>query len=130
MELLKNIVYAGVGLATVTTEKVKDTIDDLVEKGMISDTEGKKIIDDFFATTEKRKEEFENKFKTATDKISEKFEFINKEKEIKTLNDKINNLEMALSKAKAEVKKAKNTSSKTNSNNRQFKTKKNPKTTT
>ena len=44
MEILKNIAYAGVGLATVTSEKVKETINDLVEKGMISDTEGKKII--------------------------------------------------------------------------------------
>ena len=47
MEIVKNMVYAGVGLATMTTEKVKETIDELVEKGRISDTEGKKIVDEF-----------------------------------------------------------------------------------
>jgi len=48
MELLKNFVYAGVGLAALTSDKVKETVEDLVEKGKISDTEGKKIIEDFF----------------------------------------------------------------------------------
>jgi polyhydroxyalkanoate synthesis regulator phasin len=105
MELMKNMVYAGVGLASATTDKVKETINELVEKGRISDTEGKNILEDFFTTTDKRKEELESKFKSASDKISEKFEFLNKEKEIQELNDKINALEIALAKAKVEVKK-------------------------
>ena len=102
---MKNMVYAGVGLASATTDKVKETINELVEKGRISDTEGKNILEDFFTTTDKRKEELESKFKSASDKISEKFEFLNKEKEIQELNDKINALEIALAKAKVEVKK-------------------------
>jgi len=102
---MKNMVYAGVGLASATTDKVKETINDLVEKGRISDTEGKNILEDFFTTTDKRKEELESKFKSASDKLSEKFEFLNKEKEIQELNDKINALEIALAKAKVEAKK-------------------------
>jgi len=102
---MKNMVYAGVGLASATTDKVKETINDLVEKGRISDTEGKNILEDFFTTTDKRKEELESKFKSASGKISEKFEFLNKEKEIQELNDKINALEIALAKAKVEAKK-------------------------
>jgi polyhydroxyalkanoate synthesis regulator phasin len=54
MELLKNFIYAGVGLASVTADKTKETIDDLVEKGMISDTEGKKLIDDFLESTSEK----------------------------------------------------------------------------
>ena len=105
MEILKNIAYAGVGLATVTSEKVKETINDLVEKGMISDTEGKKIIEDFFVSTDKKREEFESKFKVASDKITERFDFFNKDKEIQDLNDKINKLEIELQKAKTTKKK-------------------------
>ena len=48
MEMVKNMVYAGVGLASMTSEKVKETIDELVEKGRISDTEGKRIVQEFF----------------------------------------------------------------------------------
>ena len=57
MDLLKNFIYAGVGLASTTSEKLKETIDDLVEKGKISDTEGRKICDDFFKSTDEKKEE-------------------------------------------------------------------------
>ena len=67
MEMVKNMVYAGVGLATMTTEKVKETIDELVEKGRISDTEGKKIVDDFFSSTEKEEKNLKlnlNQFQT------------------------------------------------------------------
>ena len=63
MDLIKNFVYAGVGLATLTTDKIKETIDDLVEKGKISDTEGKRIIEDFLNTTEEKRSEFESKSK-------------------------------------------------------------------
>ena len=55
MELMKNMVYAGVGLASATSDKVKETINDLVEKGRISDNEGKKILEDFFTTTDKKR---------------------------------------------------------------------------
>ena len=50
MEMVKNMVYAGVGLASMTSEKVKETIEELVEKGRISETEGKNIVSDFFKT--------------------------------------------------------------------------------
>ena len=63
MDTIKNFVYAGLGLATMTTDKIKVTIDDLVEKGKISDTEGKKIIEDFLNTTEEKRTDFENKLK-------------------------------------------------------------------
>ena len=110
MEILKNIAYAGVGLATVTSDKVKETINELVEKGMISDTEGKKIVADFFNSTDKKREEFESKFKIASDKITERFDFFNKDKEIQELNEKIDKLENELKKAKKQkAKKATNT---------------------
>ena len=66
MDLIKNFVYAGVGLATMTTDKIKETIDELVEKGKISDTEGKKIIEDFLNTTEEKRTEFESKLKNTS----------------------------------------------------------------
>ena len=31
MDLLKNFIYAGVGLAATTSDRLKETIDDLVE---------------------------------------------------------------------------------------------------
>ena len=40
---LKQFLYAGIGLASLTTEKVQSTLDELVEKGKISDSEAKKV---------------------------------------------------------------------------------------
>jgi len=108
MEALKNIVYAGVGLATTTSEKIRETINELVEKGKISDTEGKRIIDDIFKTTESTMEEFESKVKTMTDKINATFDFKGK-KEDKKEDKQVVSLEKkvaALEKELAEAKKA------------------------
>ena len=113
MDTLKNIIYAGVGLASTTSEKIKETIDDLVEKGKISDTEGKKIIDDFLNTTEDKRAEFEKKLKNTTEKISSKFDFLNKEKEVDSLKAKIKELEDQVNKLK---KKTSSTAKKTTTN--------------
>lgn len=107
MELLKNFVYAGVGLASLTTDKVKETVEDLVEKGKISDTEGKKIIEDFFKSTESKKDEFESKLKSLGDNISSKFEFLKgDDNEVDALKKKIEELEAKLAKATKPAKKA------------------------
>ena len=100
MDTLKNIIYAGVGLASTTSEKIKETIDELVEKGKISDTEGKKIVDDFLNSTEDKRAEFENKLKKTGEKISEKFDFLNKEKEVDGLKARIKELEDQIAKMK------------------------------
>lgn len=108
MDMIKNFIYAGVGLATTTTEKAKETINDLVEKGKISDTEGKKIMDDFFKSTENTKDEFETKWKKLNDALTSKFDFIsNKESdEVKALKSRIADLEEKLAaNAKKTVKK-------------------------
>ena len=100
MDLIKNFVYAGVGLATMTTDKIKETIDDLVEKGKISDTEGKKIIEDFLNTTEEKRAEFESKLKNTSAKISNKFDFNKNDEEMNSLKDRIKDLENEISSMK------------------------------
>jgi polyhydroxyalkanoate synthesis regulator phasin len=77
----------------MTTDKIKVTIDDLVEKGKISDTEGKKIIEDFLSTTEEKRTDFENKLKKTKGKISNTFDFNKKEKEMDLLKERIKGLE-------------------------------------
>ena len=104
MDLLKNVIYAGVGLATTTSDKIKETIDDLVEKGKISDTEGKRIIEDFFHSTESKREEFEEKVK----KITGGMPFAKKEKE-KEDSAELEALRKQVAELKAELEEAKKT---------------------
>ena len=51
-ELLKNIVYAGIGAAFLTKEKIEELTDDLVERGKISKDEGKQFVDELVNKTD------------------------------------------------------------------------------
>ena len=107
MDLLKNFIYAGVGLASTTSDMLKETIEDLVEKGKISDTEGRKICDDFFKSTGERKEEFESKLKRVQEDLAEKFDFMKKDKNgIEALNKRIEKLEAKVIAAEKKATKA------------------------
>ena len=75
-ETLKKLVYAGVGLAAQATEKIEETVTDLIKKGKISDKEGKKIVDDFFKKSEKKKDSYESKFKSAIEDVTAKFNYV------------------------------------------------------
>jgi len=98
----KKFLYAGVDLAAAVSEKFQKSVTELVESGKISSTEGKKLVDEFLDKTEKRKEDFEAKFKELKEKvgITKKTE----EEELDELRKKVADLE---AKVKAEKHTAK-----------------------
>ena len=59
MDPFKKFLYAGVDLIADTSEKFSKTVTDLVEKGKISGTEGKKLVDEWIEKADTAKEEFE-----------------------------------------------------------------------
>lgn len=69
-DLLKKFLYTGVGLASLTTEKLQETVDELVGKGKVSKDEGKKIIDDFTDRVEERRSDFEKRMQEMVDSFS------------------------------------------------------------
>ena len=91
-ESLKKLVYAGVGFAAQASEKFEKSIEELVKKGNIEEKEGKKIVNDFFAKSEKTKESFESKFKKTTEEIVTKFKLA-PQSEVTALNKRIEKLE-------------------------------------
>ncbi len=50
-ELLKNIVYTGIGAAFLTKEKIETLKDDLVEQGKIKEDEGKQFVEELIQKT-------------------------------------------------------------------------------
>lgn len=91
-DLFKKFLYTGVGLASLTAEKLQETIDDLVGRGKLSQNEGKKILDDFFSNTDAKKEEFEAKLREAAESAMERFSMPTKE-DVTALNQRIAELE-------------------------------------
>ena len=102
-DFFKNVIYAGVGLASVTVEKIEETIKPLVEKGQISDSEGKKIVEDFFKNTEAKKQEFETKLKNVVETVVSKFDFLKRD-EVSDLKARIEKLENELAKTTNKAK--------------------------
>ena len=90
-DAFKRLLYAGVGIAAEATEKIQKEVDKLVERGKVSDSEGKKIVDDFFAKTADKRDEFEGRFK----EVVEKFGY-SKSEEVAELRKRVEDLETKL----------------------------------
>lgn len=104
MDPFKKFLYAGVDLVADTSEKFSKTVTDLVEKGKISSTEGKKLVDEWIEKADTAKEDFEDKFH----EVSQKFGFVEKsdEEELEELRTRVADLEVKLGKTKTTGKKA------------------------
>jgi polyhydroxyalkanoate synthesis regulator phasin len=95
-DLIKKFVYTGVGIASLTAEKLQKSIDKLVDEEKISEKEGKKIVDEFFEKTESKKKDIESQISKITEEVINKFDF-SKAKEILDLNKRVKALESKVS---------------------------------
>jgi len=60
-ELLKNIVYTGIGAAFLTKEKIEELKDDFVEQGKISQDEARRFVDELIEKTDSIKDSLDLK---------------------------------------------------------------------
>jgi len=58
-EMLKNVLYAGIGAAFLTKEKIEELKGDLIEKGKMSQEEGRQFVDDLLRKSEKAKDQLD-----------------------------------------------------------------------
>jgi len=58
-ETLKNVVYAGVGAAFLTKEKIEEIRSELIERGKMTRDESRQFVDDLIKRSEGAKEELE-----------------------------------------------------------------------
>lgn len=112
-DILKKVLYTGVGIATVTAEKLQETVDEWVGKGKVSEEEGKKIVEDFWGQVESRKNEIEERVKAMFEKVTDKVNVptIPTREELDELIKRVEALEEKLGadvseEVKAEVKEA------------------------
>ncbi len=73
-ELVKKVLYTGVGLVATTTEKLQKTVNDLVDQGKVPQEEGKKIVDEFVSSTESKRNEFEKRTSELIESIVRRLE--------------------------------------------------------
>ena len=58
-DLLKNVVYASIGAAFLTRDKIEELRVELVEKGKLSADEGKEFFDELVKKSESAKDQME-----------------------------------------------------------------------
>lgn len=110
--IIKKVLYTGVGFVAATTEKLQKAVDDLVERGKISEEEGKKVVDDVVKTSEYKKDEYESRFRKLVDNAFSKLNLPKTdgqdklEKRIKSLEIKVGLLAKEIEAQKKERKAA------------------------
>jgi len=58
-DLLKNVVYAGIGAAFLTRDKIEEVRGELVNKGKLTKDEGKEFVDDLIKRSESARDQLE-----------------------------------------------------------------------
>ncbi|TGD79735.1 phasin family protein [Hymenobacter wooponensis] len=61
-DLFKKFINAGVGLVSLTNDRVQKTIDTLVKESKLSEQEGARIMDDLRKNTDTKRQEMEKQF--------------------------------------------------------------------
>jgi len=98
-DLIKKVLYTGVGLVASATEKVQDTVNDLVATEKINKEEGQKIVNDFVKSTEDKKGELESRFTDLMENVIGRLNLV-KKSEVQDLINRVEELEAELEAAK------------------------------
>lgn len=96
-ELIKNLLYLGAGAAFVTKEKIEELKNDLVDKGKMTQDEGKQFVDELLQKSDDFKGKFEEKINEA---VTEQLDKMNVAK-----SDDINDLREQIQELRAMVEK-------------------------
>lgn len=57
IDLIKKAMFTGIGVASLTKEKIEDVAQEFVEKGKLTESEGKKLVDELVVKSEESKED-------------------------------------------------------------------------
>jgi len=88
MDFFEKAYLAGLGALTVTKDKAKEIVDELVEKGKITAEEAPKFLKDVIAKAEEGKKEIEQRIQKGTEDALNKLNVASK-KDIEALEKKL-----------------------------------------
>ncbi|MCL2458636.1 MAG: phasin family protein [Desulfobulbus sp.] len=100
-KFVKNLVYAGIGAAFLTKEKIEELKSELVEKGKMSQEEGKQFVDDLLRKSENAKNQLELWINRQVEDRIKKLNLATSD-EIAELQRKIEELQAAINRGKVD----------------------------
>lgn len=100
-ETLKNMLYAGIGAAFLTKEKIEELKADLVEKGKMSQEEGRQFVDDLLRRSEKAKDQLDLWINRRVEERIAQFNLATRD-EVAELRRQVEELQVALNRQNGE----------------------------
>jgi polyhydroxyalkanoate synthesis regulator phasin len=96
-DMVKNVLYAGIGAAFLTKDKIEELKTELVEKGKLSREEGKEFVDDLIKKSQRAKDELELWINKRVEEKIDQLDLATKD-DIADLRRKIEELQVAINK--------------------------------
>lgn len=91
IDLIKQTLLTGVGLAVMTKDKVQELGENLVSQAKLSENEGRAFVDDLLKQSETARAEFENRVGAAVKKVIDGMNLAHKD-EVAKLQAKVDEL--------------------------------------
>ena len=96
-DFLRKVFNLGLGVFSVTKEKVEEIVKELVKKGEVSQEEGKKLVNELLEKGEKTRKELEAQIEKIVKGIIERLDLATR-KELNELKSEIEQLKEKLNK--------------------------------
>ena len=97
IESLKKLGLLGIGAVAITEEKIREVVNELVEKGEMSVDEGKTLVHELLTEKKKQVQDFEEKISGDVQNAISKSNIASKD-DVSRLEDKITELEKTVQK--------------------------------
>jgi polyhydroxyalkanoate synthesis regulator phasin len=95
IDLVKKTLLTGVGVAALTKEKLEEIAKDFIEKGKMTEQEGRDLVDDLVARSEESRAELQKQIEGKVERILEKMDLA-KKSDVDALRVEIEELQQAL----------------------------------
>ncbi len=69
IDFMKKTYLAGLGLATLTGEKIEEIVEELVKKGEVAETDRKKLVEELMAKGREQREQLTESVKDTVQKV-------------------------------------------------------------
>lgn len=78
IELLKKGILTGIGLASLTREKIEEWGNEITKQGYVSENEGRELVAQLVEITERDRKNMESKIETAINRVLDKIDIVRK----------------------------------------------------
>jgi len=76
IELIKKVMFTGLGVASLTKEKVEEIGRDFIEQGKLSQQEGEKLMEELSARADESKQEIKKQIEIRVEEILKKMNLV------------------------------------------------------